>query len=175
MGWMCALGGLLGLWVVMLRRQVGHLNQAVRQQLERQVALDERYADLVSSVTDAVFALDLNGRFTAVNAASESLSGYSRAEILRGSLVDLIVPESRDEARRRLAHAAANAGRGDMRLETTIAAKEGRLVHLSGQLRLITLRGLAIGFEGVAHPVQAPASTDRSAPRATDPERQLVA
>jgi PAS domain S-box-containing protein len=171
MGWLCALVGLFAVWVIVLRRQVDHLNEAVRQQLERHATLDERYADLVGSVTDVVFAMDLQGRCTAVNAASQAVTGLARADVLRGSVFDLIPPEQHEAARQRLARAAANAGRGDMRFKTTIVAKDGRVVNLVGHLRLVTHGGTAIGFEGIAHPAAGRPSADRAA----DAEHQLVA
>ena len=122
MFWLFGVAALLGLWVVALRRQVGDLNEAVRQQLERLVAQEERYADLTASVADAVYALDLEGRFTAVNVAAQAIAGCSRGEILRGSIFDLIVPECRDDARAHLAQAVAAGGRVDLRFQTTIAA-----------------------------------------------------
>jgi PAS domain S-box-containing protein len=167
--------GLFGVWVLVLRRQVGHLHEAVRQQLERHATLDERYADLVGSVTDAVFALDLKGRFTAVNAASQAVTGFARADILRGSVFDLIQPEHREAARQLMARAAANAGRGEMRFKTTIVDKDGRVVNLVGHLRLITHRRAAIGFEGIAHRVALQTSAESAAGHAADAERQLVA
>ncbi|HVR61423.1 MAG TPA: PAS domain-containing protein [Polyangia bacterium] len=176
MVWLAVLVGLLGVWVIALRRQLGDLHHAVRHQQERQVALDERYADLTGNVTDAVFAIDLEGRFTAVNPAGADITGRPRAEILRGSIFDLIVPEARDDARAHLARAIAAGGRGDLRFEITIAAADARPVRLVGQLRLLTQQGFPVGFEGVAHELGArstAAGTRGGDP--AEPERQLVA
>lgn len=173
--WLVGLVALLGLWVVVLRRRVGDLNEAVRQQLERQVAQDERYADLTACVSDAVYALDLEGRFTAVNLAAERIAGRPRAEILRGSIFDLVVPALRDDARAHLAQAVAAAGRVDLRFQTTIAAADGRPVAIAGQLRLVTQQGLPVGFEGVAQAIAAPAEAETARPGAAgQPERQLA-
>jgi PAS domain S-box-containing protein len=176
MVWLLGLVGLLVLWVVVLRRQVADLSEAVRHQLERLALEDERYADLTGSVSDAVYASDLEGRFTAVNPAAERIAGRPRAAILRGSLFDLIVPECRDDARAHLARAVAAGGRGDLRFETTIAAADGRRVRLAGQMRLRSQQGFPVGFEGVAHEIDArPAGKTADAGAEAQPERQLVA
>ena len=176
MVWLVGLAALLGLWVVALRRQVGDLHQAVRQQQERQVAQDERYADLTAAVSDAVFAIDLEGRFTAVNAAGERLTGRPRAAILRGSIFDLIVPESRDDARAHLAQAVAAGGRVDLNFQITVAGTDGRRVRLAGHLRLCTQQGFPVGFEGVARESSFDGATESaSAAETASPERQLVA
>jgi PAS domain S-box-containing protein len=174
MSWLGALVIVLGCWVVLLRRRVRELNQAVRQQLDHHIALDERLAELTNNVSDAVYALDLHGRFTAVNLAAERVTGWRRAELLRGSIFDLIVADRHDDARRWLQHAAASKGRGDMRFETTINGKGGATISLSGRFHVITQQGIPAGFEGVAHVGRDEATTGAQTP-ANELERQLVA
>ena len=176
MFWLAVLVALLGVWVIALRRQIGDLHHAVRHQQERQVAQDERYADLTGHVTDAVFAIDLEGRFTAINPAGAAITGRPRAEILRGSIFDLVVPEARDDARAHLARVISAGGRGDLRFKTTVAAADGRRVRLAGQIRLVTQQGFPVGFEGVAHNKDArPDAAGARGGSGAEPERQLVA
>jgi PAS domain S-box-containing protein len=155
MGWLYGVVAFLGLWVIVLLRQVRQLNQVVHHQLHRQVAADERYADLASSVSDVVFALDLRGRFTAVNAAAESICGCPRAEILRGSLLDFIAPDQRAVAELWLQRAPASRSHHDVRFQIAIAARDGRALTLVGRVRVLSREGAPIGFEGLARPLAA--------------------
>jgi PAS domain S-box-containing protein len=155
MGWLLGVAALLGIWVIVLLRHVRQLNQVVHHQLYRQVAADERYADLASSVSDVVFALDLQGRFTAVNAAAELVAGCPRAEILRGSLLDFIAPGQRALAELWLQRAPACHHHHDVRFQIAIAARDGRALTLVGRVRVLSREGAPIGFEGLARPLSA--------------------
>ena len=83
------------------------LHRARRALLERtavadQVLLQTRYLDLFENAHDAIYTHDLNGGILSWNRAAERLSGYSRSEIVRKSIFDLLAPDSLALAREKL-------------------------------------------------------------------------
>ncbi|HEX3453233.1 MAG TPA: PAS domain S-box protein [Gaiellaceae bacterium] len=65
---------------------------------------DELYRVLFDHVDNMVCTLDLEGRFTSVNAAGERLTGFAARELHGRFAVELIAPEYRDEAVSRFRH-----------------------------------------------------------------------
>ena len=62
---------------------------------------ESRYRNLFESASDAIVTLDANGRFTTVNHAAESISGYSREELV-GQWFAPMIPD--DDLPKTLAH-----------------------------------------------------------------------
>ncbi len=62
---------------------------------------DEAYRLLFEHSGEMVCTLDLEGRFTSVNPAGEKLTGYAASDLVGRLAVELIAPESREEAVRR--------------------------------------------------------------------------
>ena len=87
-------------WVVVLRRRVQQQTEIIRHKLEVEEELKERYVDLFENANDMVFTHDLQGRMTSINKAGERLLHRTRQEILSLNLVDLLVEEQRDQARK---------------------------------------------------------------------------
>ncbi|HJU32229.1 MAG TPA: PAS domain S-box protein [Hyphomicrobiaceae bacterium] len=75
------------------RRGVGFvLDITQRKAAERALAESEqRYRTLVDNANDIVATLDLDGRFTSVNPATERIMGYTREELV-GRLIDEFIP-----------------------------------------------------------------------------------
>ncbi len=67
---------------------------------------EERYRLLFDTSPDAIFSMDISGRFVMVNPACEILSGYSRQELLGRTVMSLCAPDQRsrtmDEFKRNL-------------------------------------------------------------------------
>src|ERR1700682_3212347 len=55
------------------------LDQAGQRRARRKA--EERYRELFESANDIVFTLDLEGRFTSINAAAERINGYPREQL----------------------------------------------------------------------------------------------
>ncbi len=73
---------------------------------------------LFENATDGIFVADLQGRYTAVNAAGCRLLGYARDELVGRSILDLIRPEQADrlcEEQGRMASGAAVVSEWDLR------------------------------------------------------------
>ena len=103
--WITTIACLLGAagWVFALV----HYRLARRASRERtvatnQVLLQTRYLDLFENAHDAIYTHDLNGGILSWNRAAERLSGYSRSEIVRKSIFDLLAPDSLALAREKL-------------------------------------------------------------------------
>lgn len=60
---------------------------------QRVAALQRKYRRLFENASDLVCSLDLQGRFTALNAAGERITGYSQTEASGHTLEDWIAPE----------------------------------------------------------------------------------
>ncbi len=98
-------------------------------QVERALAdTTERYRSLFDYNPNAVFSLDLTGRFVASNAASEELCGYSLEELGELEMGVLIVPSRAQET----ADAFAKAlNRESHQVETAFIHKDGHLVEVN--------------------------------------------
>jgi two-component system, cell cycle sensor histidine kinase and response regulator CckA len=98
----------------------------------------ERYRELFENATDFVYTTDLNGRFLTVNRAAETISGYSREELLQKTFVELT--------------GSPLEPAGAVR-ELQMFSKQGKRISLEDRHRLIYENGGAVGIQGVARDV----------------------
>ncbi|HZL14233.1 MAG TPA: PAS domain-containing sensor histidine kinase, partial [Verrucomicrobiae bacterium] len=87
-------------WVVVLRRRVHKQTEIIRQKLQIEAALKERYEDLFENANDMVFTTDAAGRITSVNQTGERLLQARRKEILAKNLMEFVVEEQRNAAKK---------------------------------------------------------------------------
>ncbi|ADW17910.1 diguanylate cyclase with PAS/PAC sensor and hemerythrin-like metal-binding domain protein [Desulfobulbus propionicus DSM 2032] len=63
---------------------------------------EQRHRLLADNVTDVIWTLDLEGRFTYVSPSVKKLRGYTPEEVMRGTLLDTLTPESATVAKQKL-------------------------------------------------------------------------
>jgi len=107
-----------------------HIEMALyKHRIERELRQsEERYRLLFDRSPDGVFVVDAAGRFVVANPACEIISGYSAAELLRMTFMDLCAP---DQLARTVEvfHRAVN-GLESLQLETALARKDGRRAEI---------------------------------------------
>ncbi|MGE5049764.1 MAG: PAS domain-containing protein, partial [Deltaproteobacteria bacterium] len=107
---------------------------------------DTTCRELVENASDIVYAHDLDGRFTWVNRACERITGYSRDEVLRMRIWDLVAPEYRATLEKNLT--------GDMQtFEVEVVTRDGRRVPLELKSRLVHRGHMPVGVQGIARDV----------------------
>ena len=111
---------------------------------------EERYSSLFLHNPDAIYSLDLEGRFTTANPAAETLSGYTNEELVGLSSAEIIVPQDREHAGRHFLRAA----RGEPQdYEMRIMHKDGREVDLDMTQVPIVVEGEIVGVYGIAEDI----------------------
>jgi PAS domain S-box-containing protein len=95
-------------WVVVLRRRVQKQTRIIRQKLQTEATLKERYEDLFENANDMVFTHDLKGRITSLNKTGEELLQRPRHEIIGKRLVQFVAEEQRAAAEQWLAQIVKN-------------------------------------------------------------------
>lgn len=153
--WMTAALGVCVLaafaWVGVLRRRVQQQTEIIRQKLETEAALKERYVDLFENANDIVYTHDLEGRLTSINQAGEHLLQLRREEILSRSIIELVVPEQQSAARQWLEQVLKDSAPGTA--EWDFAAASGQAVRLEISTRLIEQNGRHMEVEGIARDI----------------------
>jgi len=96
-------------WVGILRRRVQKQTAIIRQRLQAEAALKERFENLLENASDVVFTHDLAGRITSINKAGEQLLRRHRGEILGKKLIEFVAEEQREAVTQWLAQATAGA------------------------------------------------------------------
>jgi PAS domain S-box-containing protein len=138
-------------WVGVLRRRVQQQTEIIRQKLDTEAALKERYVDLFENANDMVYTHDLEGRLTSINQAGERLLQRRRSELLSHSILELVVPEQRPAAQRWLEQVLRDAG--PPTVEWDFAAASGQPVKLEISTRLIAQNGREVEVEGIARDI----------------------
>lgn len=112
-----------------------------------------KYRNLVDSASDGVFSLNSNLRLTQINPAMEKLTGRDRDELIGKHLVNLVVPEQRDQVTRR--YSTQVTGRSTATFELGLATATGETVILEISSRPQFNDENCVGFHGVARDVTA--------------------
>jgi PAS domain S-box-containing protein len=128
-----------------------HRDITGRKQTEKLLIDNEaRYRSLFEHNPAAVYSLDLQGRFTSINAAAIRLSGYSEKEALRMSMADVATPDSIDTMSKNF----QNSLRGESQsYEAAINAKDGRRIDVHLTSTPIVIGGDIVGIYGIAEDI----------------------
>jgi len=116
------------------------------------------YQEFVENASDLVYTHDLDGNFTSINKAVLSLTGYTREEMLRLNLRDILTPESDRVARRAIGNKLG--GGAQPPYEISVRHKNGSTVVLEASTRLIFRGGRPAGILGIARDVSERRRTD---------------
>ena len=132
---------------------------------------EANYRELVENASDIIYTHDLAGRFTWVNKACETVTGYSRDESLRMSFWDLVAPEFQQQARETIERQLPGALEN---FELEIVARDGRRVPLELSSRLIYRSQRAVGVQGIARDVTGRRQAAQALRASEDKFRGLV-
>jgi len=138
-------------WVILLRRQVRARTGEIREWLRREAALKDRYRDLLENAIDMVYTRDLQGNFTSVNNTAVSALGYTRQEMLRMNIAEIVAPEYRDLVRRAVESTGEEEESGSDELE--VITKYGARLAVEIRSRLLYEDGKVVGVQGIARNV----------------------
>ena len=117
----------------------------------RELALSEqRFRSLFDEHPDAVYSMDLEGRFTAVNDHFATVTGLQPEQVL-GKPFDFLVAEEHREATREHFRAACNGAA--RQYEITVQNPEGRRWHMRITNLPMVVQGQVTGVFGIAHDI----------------------
>ncbi len=132
------LGGstLLGIaWVVALRRRVKRQTLQIRQQLEKELALEERNRSIVEDASDFIFTASLDGSFTSFNQAGERITGFTQAEANSLNLRDIFPDQN--AIRILLCGEPDDEQPGALTFQSPLQRKDGSTVWVETSARLL--------------------------------------
>jgi PAS domain S-box-containing protein len=138
-------------WVILLRKQVRAKTREIREWLRREAALKDRYRDLLENAIDMVYTRDLQGNFTSVNNTLVRVLGYTRPELLRMNITQVLAPEYLDVMRQALDKTKGGEASGDSELE--LITKRGARLAVEVRGRLLYEDGKLVGVQGIARNV----------------------
>ena len=150
-GILCVVVLVVLMWVGVLRRRVQKQTQIIRQQLQTEAALKERYEDLFENANDMVFTHDLSGNITSINKTGEQILGRPRDAILSKNLINFVVEEQRAAAAQWLAQVTKSAELPPAEWDCLNAA--GQRIRLEISTRVVGRAGKQMEVEGIARDI----------------------
>ncbi len=104
------------------------------------------YRVLFENSKDAIYVHDMSGRYTSVNRAAESLSGYTREELIGRHFSSLVAPEYADHVREQLCRKLET--HGETTYEIEMITRDGQRLPVEVSSRLIIENGIPIAVQG---------------------------
>lgn len=138
-------------WVAVLRRRVNVQTKIIREKLQVEATLKERYVELFEHANDMVYTHDSLGRITSINETGERVLQRPRREILGRKIVEMVVPEQQAAAQEWLEQVLK--GTAPATAEWDFAAASGQRIKLEISTRLIEQDGRLIEVEGIARDI----------------------
>ena len=118
---------------------------------EHLIRSEERYRDLVENAHDIIYTHDLDGNYTSINKAGETITGYTQDEVLGMSIADTVAPEDIGRARQMIAEKIE--GGKVTAYELQILAKDGRRIAVEVNSKLVFNNGIPVSIQGIARDI----------------------
>ena len=129
------------------------------------------YRELFENVTDIVCVTDLEGNFVSVNGAAERLVGYTRDEVLRMNVAQVMHREDKIKITELMARPLANQLSVTQELE--IRTKDGRNITLDVSMKPILLGRTPVGILGIARDITARKAAEQALRQAEEKYRGI--
>jgi len=137
---------------------------------------EERYRDLVENANDVVYTLDLEGNLTSINKAAETITGYSRDQLIGRNLANLLTPESVEANRAMLTRKLEGEERTNYEMD--MRSVDGRILMFEIGSKLVYRDGKPTGIQGIARDItsrrQAEEALRQADQRALDEYERLL-
>ena len=126
---------------------------AARREAERELRDAQAFSERVmENVSNAIYALDPEGRFTLVNRRTCEISGYPREVLLGRHYAEMIPPEALPEVEAR--YAALVRGEGPiLHYEVPLQRADGRRVLVQFSTTAVERDGVVVGAVGAAEDI----------------------
>jgi diguanylate cyclase (GGDEF)-like protein/PAS domain S-box-containing protein len=119
---------------------------------------EERYRELFENANDIIFTLNFDGKLTSINRAVERIAGYTRAEALQLTIMEVIAPEYEQLAQKMIDPQAG--GEIPLSFELEVFSKERARIALEISTRPVFRGGKAIGVQGIARDITVRKKTE---------------
>lgn len=124
-----------------------------RKRMEETLRESEtRYRELFENASDYVYTNDMAGIFTSVNRTLCERSGYRPEELIGAPISKLVSPENIGKARA-MTEAKMKDGRAYTRYEIEIIAKNGEIIPIELNSRLIIENGKPAAVQGIGRDI----------------------
>src|SRR5215217_5198782 len=136
------------------QRYVVELEERIAERKRAEVALresEERYRELFENARDAIYVNDLEGNYIRVNHATETLTGYSREEIVGHNLIDFVAATNVRDVRE--SFFAKLAEQGETTYEVDVITKDQRRVPVEVRSRAIYENGVMVAVQSTARDI----------------------
>ena len=136
------------------QHHVAALEERMAERKRTEVALresEERFRELFENARDAIYVHDLEGNYTRVNRATETLTGYKREELVGHNLADFVAAEQVGYVRE--SFCAKVAEQGETTYEIDLLARDGRRVPVEVRSQAIYENGVMVGVQSTARDI----------------------
>lgn len=122
-----------------------------RWRKKRESQLKDRYRGMIEQTSDIIHIVSPEGKFLYVNRAWRRTFGYTRDEIARLTLMELLHPEERAKARTQIQQLMN--GTPVIEIETRFVTKDGRTIWVEGNSTCELAHGKVVSRRGIFHNV----------------------
>ncbi len=138
-------------WGLTLRRQVQVKSELIRQKLEQEAALEERFRTLVNNANDIVYTHDLAGNMSSLNQAGERFFACPSEQWRKVNVAEILAPGEHDKIRRMIQRKTVEGGRTTY--EVNVVAGDGGERTLEVSTWLVQRDGKSVEVQGIARDV----------------------
>ncbi len=121
-----------------IRTEQGFMLGNILRDIDQRVRVEEKSRMILQKAQDAYFLISLDGRFLEVNPAACELSGYSEAELLQMSIMDV---EGQMSPRRIMEMLKLMVTRGNGHFESQFKHKDGTLIPVDLSIGYVNIEG----------------------------------
>ncbi len=134
-------------WVWVLRKRVREQTALIRQRLEREAALEERYRQLFGNANDLIQSVGHDGRFRYVNPAWMELLGFTESDLEQITHLDVVHPLSRKTYLEAFEEVLQGGSTGQF--ETVFVARDGREIIVEGSCTRESVQGQPAAVQSI--------------------------
>ncbi|MFO1476555.1 MAG: PAS domain S-box protein [Verrucomicrobiota bacterium] len=173
---MAAIIAAAALWAATLRHRIASQTLIIRERLEKEAALEQRYREIFEGANDLIFTLDDAGRLTSLNPAGQRALGYTAAEVPGLSFEQILSPASRPEGLRVFQSKLTGPHEGGTpsTWECQFITRDGAELMVETSAWVMNRNGKPVGVQAISRDITGRKHAEEALQRSEQKFRSLV-